>query len=358
MTTSCFKYFRAGLAVGLIALHSSTAIPAETNPTNAVNAKAAEGASQETLRSYSLIQEQLRNTQATIDRDRQDTEAAQARNAEALETRLNAIEKLLAAQRARELETVQNSLQTMQSSSRFVLVAAGVFALIGFLVLLFTGFQQFIAVNRLAKVAAALPAGRALGAGNLPAALGLGGGQWMGFDPVEQSSARFLEIIGRLEKRIQDMEQATQARPPLPEPAAPNGDPAANAAHSHSDAAAVEHGAEPVGSETAAKIVMLLGKGQTLLRLDQAENALACFEAALELEPDNAEALIKKGGALERLQRLDEALACYDRVIAGDSSKTMAYLYKGGVFNRMERYSEALECYEQALRTQEKSHAA
>ncbi len=244
----------------------------------------------------------------------------------------------------------------MQSSSRFVLVAAGVFALIGFLVLLFTGVQQFIAVNRLAKVAAALPPGRALGAGNLSAALGLGGSHWMGFDPVEQSSARFLEIIGRLEKRIQDMEQAAQARPPLPEPAAPNGDPAANAAHS--DEAAEEHGAEPVNSETAAKIVMLLGKGQTLLRLDQAENALACFEAALELEPDNAEALIKKGGALERLQRLDEALACYDRVIAGDSSKTMAYLYKGGVFNRMERYSEALECYEQALRTQEKSHAA
>jgi len=228
-------------------------------------------------------------------------------------------------------------------------VAAGVFALIGFLVLLFTAFLQFTAVNRLAKVAAALPTGRALGAGNIPAALGFGGSHVTGFDPVEQSSARFLEIIGRLEKRIHEMEQTAQARQHLREPDAPNGEPTATAEAT---------GAAAVDSETAAKIVMLVGKGQTLLQLDQAENALACFEQALELEPDNAEALIKKGGALERLQRLDEALACYDRVIAGDSTKTMAYLYKGGVFNRMERYSEALECYEQALRTQEKSHAA
>lgn len=356
MTISCFKYFRAGLAGGLLAFFCSTAILAETNQTNAANAKAPDATSQETLRSFLQIQEQLRNTQAAIDRNRQDAEAAAARNAEALESRLSAIEKSMAAQRTRELETVQSSLQTMQSSSRFVLVAAGVFALIGFLVLLFTAFLQFTAVNRLAKVTAAFPTGRALGAGNLPAALGLGGGHLTGFDPVEQSSARFLEIIGRLERRIQDMEQAAHARQPLPEPDAPNGDPAAEAAQAGK--AAEENSAGPVDSETAAKIVMLVGKGQTLLQLDQPENALACFEEALELDPDNAEALIKKGGALERLQRLDEALACYDRVIAGNSSKTMAYLYKGGVFNRMERYSEALECYEQALRTQEKSHAA
>ena len=85
----------------------------------------------------------------------------------------------------------------------------------------------------------------------------------------------------------------------------------------------------------------------------QAAEALGCFEQALALEPNHAEALVRKGVALERLQKPDEAIACYDQAIAADASLTVAYLYKGGLFNRLERFNEALACYEQALRTQE-----
>ena len=62
----------------------------------------------------------------------------------------------------------------------------------------------------------------------------------------------------------------------------------------------------------------------------------------------------KKGGALEKLGQLDEAIACYDHAIEADGGMTIAYLHKGGLFNRLSRYDEALHCYEQALRTQEK----
>jgi len=86
---------------------------------------------------------------------------------------------------------------------------------------------------------------------------------------------------------------------------------------------------------------------------DNAEEALVCFDEALAVEPNNAEALVKKGTALERLRKLNEAIECYDRAIAADNSMTIAYLYKGGLFNRMERFGEALECYEMALKTQE-----
>ena len=54
----------------------------------------------------------------------------------------------------------------------------------------------------------------------------------------------------------------------------------------------------------------------------------------------------------------DEALRCYDRAIELNSALTIAYLQKGGLFNRMERYEEALQCYELALRAQEKAHHA
>jgi len=117
-----------------------------------------------------------------------------------------------------------------------------------------------------------------------------------------------------------------------------------------------EHATElAVGASTeAGRITGLLGKGQSLLNVDKAEEALACFDEVLMLDARNAEALVKKGTALERLRKLDEAIECYDRAIAADSSMTIAYLYKGGLFNRLERFTEAMECYEKALRTQEK----
>ena len=136
---------------------------------------------------------------------------------------------------------------------------------------------------------------------------------------------------------------------------------------SQSEAAEPKTGAEPepaavrMKSERAerdARIALLLGKGQALLNLQQADNALACFDEVITLDPTNAEAFVRKGIALERLGRLDEAIDSYDRAIALDDSMTMAYLSKGGVFNRLERYGEALQCYEQALRVQKKPSIA
>ena len=100
-------------------------------------------------------------------------------------------------------------------------------------------------------------------------------------------------------------------------------------------------------------VANLLAEGQSLLDAQQPDKALECFEVALGLEPEHAEALVKKGGALEKLGRTDEAIACYDRAIAADETLTIAHLHKGGLFNRLARYDEALQCYEQALRTQE-----
>ena len=107
----------------------------------------------------------------------------------------------------------------------------------------------------------------------------------------------------------------------------------------------------------AARITSLLTRGQSLLNTDKAEEALACFDNVLAIEPNHADALVKKGTALEKLRKLNEAIDCYDRAIAADGNLTIAYLYKGGVFNRMERFHEALACYEQALKTQEKRRA-
>ncbi|MDB6121327.1 MAG: tetratricopeptide repeat protein [Pedosphaera sp.] len=356
MTTRAgFPLFRASILTCLLLLcclgQTMAGEIASASTLPPANTEASAANSQDALRSFLQIQEQLHNTQAALEKNRSEAEAAAVRNAAILEERLNQIEKSMATQRLEELKDLQRS-------NRSVLTAAGAFALTAFAVLLFTAFLQWSAVNRLASVAAALPTGRALGAGSAPATLGTGGTQVMSVEPMEQSSVRLLDVLDRLEKRILEMEHSLQSNHKLTEGTSTNGHGDPKALASETAAASPTESSAPATSEKAATIITLLGKAQSLLKLDQPENALDTYNQILELDPSNTEALVKKGTALERLQRLNEAIVCYDRAIATDNSMTMAYLYKGGVFNQMERYSEALECYEKALATKEKSHAA
>jgi tetratricopeptide (TPR) repeat protein len=316
------------LSQGSRAADNAVAVPA--TPALAATNRAEEVNAQEMLRAYLQLQEQLHATQIAVEETRKASDQIAAQNAEVLSGRLQAIEQSLATQRARELEA-------MQSSNRVMLIVAGTFAALGFLAMLLMAYFQWRTVSRLAEITAALPAVRALPAPAPLAALGPGDSPVVTVSSVEPLNGRLLGAIDRLEKRIQDLESQPHA--------------------SREPGAHLENGeARPNGDE--GSVALLLGKGQSLLNLDQAEESLVCFEAVLKAAPDHAEALVKKGAALERLRRTEEAIACYDRAITIDRNLTIAYLYKGGLFNRLERYGEALECYEQALRTQEQRATA
>jgi len=294
---------------------------------------------QETLRSYLQLQEQLHATQLAIERNRKEADAAAAESAKAFAARLQGIEEALSSQRAQELAA-------MQSSNKVMLLVAGLFAALGFLAMLFMAFFQWRTINRLAEISAALPFAHGLGPKSAAAALGVDEAHLLGAGPAGQSSQRLLGALEQLEKRLCQLEHTPP--PPLPNGGFPNQN--AKSGNPPPDGETMANTAE---SAETARITVLLGKGQSLLNLDQAEEALACFDQVLALVPNHSEALVKKGAALERLHRLDDAIACYDQAIKADNSLTVAYLYKGGLFNRMERFGEALECYEQALRTQE-----
>ena len=163
--------------------------------------------------------------------------------------------------------------------------------------------------------------------------------------PVALPNSNLLGAIERLEKRFLELQNATRASLPTHTVTHTNGEPA------------VSEVSGPSSNEAAERVSLLIGKGQALMNMDQVENALDCFDQALELDPANAEALVKRGTALERQKKLEEAIECYDRAIAVNRGMTLAYLCKGGVYNQLERFSEALECYEQALRTQQKTSA-
>jgi tetratricopeptide (TPR) repeat protein len=289
---------------------------------------------------YLQLQEQLQATRLALERNRQEAEAAAARNSDALAGRLQSLEQTLAAQRSRELEIAQNS-------NRAMLTLAGALAAVGMIALLAMAYFQWQTVSRLAEISAGLPMARAPGGRRPFAALSAGDSALLTPGPVEQTNLRLHAALEQLEKRIGDLEHTTHRswndEAPDELTAA-----ATNARRLATTPREGNHAPD------AARIKVLLGKGQSLMNLDQAGEALRSFEEALSIEPAHPEALMKKGSALEQLGKLDEALACYDQVLAADRSLTLAYIAKGGLFNRMQRFKEALECYEQALATREK----
>lgn len=302
-------------------------------------------AANDAFRAYLQLQEQLHETQLSIERAEREMELATLRSAAILSNRLQAIEQTVELQRAHELGIVRD-----------MMYIAGAFVVIGVLALLFTSYFHWRAVSRLGEIAAALPAYRGLGVAPALPALGLGENQLL----LEQTHTRLLGAIERLEKRIVELEAHDGARHLT------NGTPAAapvEARQEKAEAAALpEMSVQPskttTGSdrfvEPSEQVTMLLGKGQSLMNQDQTEQAVACFDEALALDPTHTELLVKKGDALEKLRRTKEALECYDRALAIDDSMTIAYLHKGGLLNRLERFDEAMHCYEQALRTQDK----
>ncbi len=324
------------ITAGLLACNSGMRLQAqETNAPAAAEVRGQDTTSTEALRSYLQLQEQLQATQRALERNRQEAETLAARNAEAVAARLQLIEQAVSTQRTRELEAVQ-------STNRLLLIVAGSFAGVGFIAMLLTAYLQWRAVNRLSEFGALLTnAGRlALAASGQTEPHLVSGGA------AEQANTKLFGALNRLEHRIQELEHTGHVSlTDKPTSSAAGAKPAEISSPDSNGATASQ-----------SHVALLLAKGQSLLSLDKASEALACYDEILTLEPNHPEALVKKGLALEQMRQIDDALICYDRAIAADGSLTIAYLQKGGLFNRLERYDEALQCYEQALRTQEKAH--
>lgn len=315
---------------------------------NATDGSDTNVSSNETLRSYLQLQEQLHATQLALERNRQESDALAARNAEAVAARFKAIEEALTTQRVTELDALKGSMETlersMESNNRMLMTVAGTIASVGFMILLLTAYLQWRSVTRLADFTAVIQNTRAA----LPPA-GHADVPLLGAGEVNQAGGRLSTALSQLEKRILELEHTAQ-------PAVGTKPGAINnlaAEASRTNGASGENGQQTQSDHHS----VLLAKGQSHLNMDQAAEALLCFEEILRAEPNHPEALVKKGIALEELRQMDEALQCYDRAIAANGDLTIAYLQKGGLFNRLERYEEALQCYEQALHAQEKAHA-
>ena len=93
-----------------------------------------------------------------------------------------------------------------------------------------------------------------------------------------------------------------------------------------------------------------LEEGNNLYVLKRYEEALAAYEQAIRLDPNDALAFYNKGGALIELKRHEEALTACEQAIRLDPNDALAYSRKGYTLYELKRYGEALAACEQAIR--------
>jgi tetratricopeptide (TPR) repeat protein len=92
-----------------------------------------------------------------------------------------------------------------------------------------------------------------------------------------------------------------------------------------------------------------LNKGNAIGHMGRSEEAIACFDRVLEIDPRDAGAWHNKGFSLDRLGCSEEALACYDRAVDIDPQYAEAWSSRGATLWSLGRSEEALACYDRAL---------
>jgi tetratricopeptide (TPR) repeat protein len=93
-----------------------------------------------------------------------------------------------------------------------------------------------------------------------------------------------------------------------------------------------------------------LEEGNTLYRLKRHDEALAAYEQALRLNPNDALAYNNKGYTLNKLKRYREALEACEQSLRLNPNDANTYETKGATLNGLKRYEEASTACEQALR--------
>ena len=302
----------------------------------------------EILRTLTGLADQIRSNQVAIEQNGKDAKEAASRSSELLSKGFRNVQETFSSQQQALSERNTRELEAMQSSNRAVIMAGAIFAAVVAVTLFLIVYFQWRISKAWADISEVIPASRRLNLSSA-AALGRGASEPGPAGLADATNTRLLHAVEQLETRVQGLEHnagSTSAADGSHFSAPGNGD--STSARKHVSVTAT---AEIPAGSAQARVSAWLEQGQSMLKQNDWQAALQCFDEVLALDPNHGEALVKKGAALERMKKLSEAFECYDRAIAVDESMTIAYLHKGGLCSRLERFKEALECYEKALRT-------
>jgi len=90
-------------------------------------------------------------------------------------------------------------------------------------------------------------------------------------------------------------------------------------------------------------------KALTLIDLFKSAEALECYSKAIELNPDYEEAWFNKGILLSNFSKHEDALACFDKAIELNPKYAPNWCQKGVAFTRLNKCNDALKCYNKAI---------
>ena len=85
-------------------------------------------------------------------------------------------------------------------------------------------------------------------------------------------------------------------------------------------------------------------------RLEILLNQQTCFEAALEISPQDHDARFRLGFAYSRTGRPKEAILCFNKVLKKDPSNTDAMINKGIAYIALRRFKNSISCFDKALK--------
>ncbi|MBE9141068.1 tetratricopeptide repeat protein [Nodosilinea sp. LEGE 07088] len=104
--------------------------------------------------------------------------------------------------------------------------------------------------------------------------------------------------------------------------------------------------------------IVLCEKEIALNELGHYEEAIAAYDAAITIKPDDHEVLYLKGVALGNLGRYEEAIAAYDAAITIKPDLHKALYLKGIALWNLGRHEEAIAAYNAAIAIQPDNHEA
>ncbi|MDC0638510.1 tetratricopeptide repeat protein [Nitrosopumilus sp.] len=93
----------------------------------------------------------------------------------------------------------------------------------------------------------------------------------------------------------------------------------------------------------------LISQGLQLNIDGKHEEAIQCFDRALEIDPTDESTWESKGDTLNSLGKHEEAIQCFDRALEIDPENDYALAMKGACFAILHKHEEAMQCYDRAL---------
>ena len=99
-------------------------------------------------------------------------------------------------------------------------------------------------------------------------------------------------------------------------------------------------------------------RGYGLHRLGSYEEAIVCFETALEIHPTLADAWQGKGICLGELGESEAALHCFEQVIVHQPNNYRGWHNCGKALMRVARYDDAITCFKRVLQLKPENYKA